>query len=43
VRFPNERGVGGGISSTMLDFSEFIFEQGLLDLPLVGGSFHLVV
>jgi exonuclease III len=38
VRFPNERGAGGGISSTMWDFSEFISEQGLLDLPLVGGG-----
>ena len=39
VRFPNERGAGGGISSAMWDFSEFISEQGLLDLPLVGGRF----
>jgi hypothetical protein len=23
----------------MMDFSDFIFEQGLMDLPLVGGSF----
>uniref|UniRef100_A0A2N9I908 Reverse transcriptase domain-containing protein n=1 Tax=Fagus sylvatica TaxID=28930 RepID=A0A2N9I908_FAGSY len=39
VRFPSERRAGGGISSTMWDFSDFISDQGLLDLPLVGGRF----
>jgi hypothetical protein len=31
VRFPNERRAGGGISSAMWDFSDFISDQGLLD------------
>jgi hypothetical protein len=39
VRFPNERGAGGGISSAMWDFSEFISEQSLLNLPLMRGRF----
>jgi hypothetical protein len=39
VRFPNERRAGGGTSSAMWDFSDFISDQGLLDLPLVGGRF----
>jgi hypothetical protein len=39
VRFPNERRAGGGISSAMWEFSDFILDQGLLDLPLVGGRF----
>uniref|UniRef100_A0A2N9EXD0 Reverse transcriptase domain-containing protein n=1 Tax=Fagus sylvatica TaxID=28930 RepID=A0A2N9EXD0_FAGSY len=39
VRFPSERRAGGGISSAMWDFSDFISDQGLLDLPLVGGRF----
>ena len=39
VRFPNERGAGGSISSAMWDFSDFISDQGLLDLSLVGGRF----
>jgi hypothetical protein len=39
VRFPNERRAGGGISSAMWEFSDFISDQGLLDLPLVGGHF----
>ena len=43
MRFSNEREASGGISSTIWDFSEFISEQGLLNLPLVGGLFHLVV
>jgi endonuclease/exonuclease/phosphatase family metal-dependent hydrolase len=36
TRFPSERSGG---DSAMMEFSDFISEQGLLDLPLVGGSY----
>jgi endonuclease/exonuclease/phosphatase family metal-dependent hydrolase len=36
--FPSERS-GEACRSAMANFSEFLHEQGLLDLPLVGGSF----
>jgi hypothetical protein len=38
IRFPNERSRGVPLCSAMLEFSDFIFYQGLMDLPLVGGS-----
>jgi hypothetical protein len=37
TRFPSERS-GEGSLSAMRDFSDFIFDQGLLDLPLAGGT-----
>jgi hypothetical protein len=37
VRFPSERSGGRHISSAMREFSDFIFERGLMDLPLAGG------
>jgi hypothetical protein len=37
IRFPSERSGGRRISSAMREFSDFIFERGLMDLPLTGG------
>lgn len=37
--FPNERLGDACFSTTMVVFSNFIFESGLMDIPLVGGSF----
>ena len=37
TRFPSERSWGRRISSAMRDFSDFIFERGLMDLSLTGG------
>jgi exonuclease III len=39
IRFPMERSSGVRLNSSMLEFSDFIFEQGLMDLPLAGGLF----
>lgn len=39
IRFLAERSSGVRLNSSMLEFSDFIFEQGLMDLPLAGGSF----
>ena len=39
VRFPSERSGIANFSSAMLRFSDFISEQSLIDLPLVGGNF----
>lgn len=39
ICFPSERSNGLYSSITMLEFSEFIFEQDLMDIPLVGGIF----
>lgn len=39
TRLPSERSRGGHLYPSMVDFSYFIFDQGLMDLPLVGGSF----
>jgi hypothetical protein len=39
VRFPCERSRRFQTITAMLDFSEFIFDQGLMDIPLVGGNF----
>jgi hypothetical protein len=41
VRFMNERAGAPRSTPTMGDFSDFICELGLLDLPLTGGSFTL--
>jgi hypothetical protein len=35
IRFPSERSGGRRTSSAMKEFSNFIFEMGLMDLPLV--------
>jgi hypothetical protein len=37
IRFPSERSGGRRISAAMREFSDFIFEKGLMDLPLTGG------
>jgi hypothetical protein len=37
VRYPSEKSGASRYSPAMADFSAFIFEQGLLDIPLVGG------
>jgi hypothetical protein len=39
VRFPSERSSGAGYSAAMEEFSDFIFMQNLVDLPLEGGQF----
>jgi hypothetical protein len=39
VRFPTERSGAIGFSAAMEEFSEFIFEQRLVDIPLQGGQF----
>ena len=39
MRFPSECFGSGPFSSTMIDFSDFISEQGLVDLPLEEGTF----
>jgi hypothetical protein len=37
TQFPSERFGGRRISPAMSEFSNFIFERGLMDLPLSGG------
>ncbi len=37
--FLSERSGDARSSPTMVEFLDFIFEQGLMDIPLVGGSF----
>jgi hypothetical protein len=39
VRFPSERSGATGFSTAMEEFSEFIFTQRLVDIPLQGGQF----
>ncbi|KAF5478850.1 hypothetical protein F2P56_005379 [Juglans regia] len=39
TRFPSERSGGVGYNQPMVDFSNFISEQNLQDIPLAGGSF----
>ncbi|KAK4596188.1 hypothetical protein RGQ29_014293 [Quercus rubra] len=39
VRFPSKHSGSSLFTSVMTDFSDFIFEQGLIDLPLEGGTF----
>jgi len=38
TRFPSGR-LGEAFFSAMMEFSDSIFEQGLRDLPLLGGTF----
>jgi endonuclease/exonuclease/phosphatase family metal-dependent hydrolase len=37
IRFPSQRFGGRHISAAIMEFSDFIFERGLMDLPLAGG------
>jgi hypothetical protein len=39
TRFPSERFGKARLCSAMTDFSDFISDQELMDLPLAGGSF----
>ena len=39
LRFPSERLGEGCYCPAMLEFSDFISKQELMDIPLVGGSF----
>ena len=39
VRFPLERVGSESFSPTMYDFSDFIFVNGLVDIPMLGGNF----
>ena len=39
VRFPSERFGSNSFTVAMREFSNFISEQGLIDLPLQGGTF----
>ena len=39
VRFLSERLGSNSFTATMQEFSNFILEQGLIDLPLQGGAF----
>jgi endonuclease/exonuclease/phosphatase family metal-dependent hydrolase len=39
VRFPSEHSSDSNLSTGMMDFSDFISEQGLVDIPLAGGQF----
>jgi hypothetical protein len=39
VRFPSEQSSDLNYSTTMMEFLDFIVEQGLVDIPLVGGQF----
>ncbi len=39
VRFPSERRGCSRISPSMVEFSDFIESQNLVDLPLMGGSY----
>jgi hypothetical protein len=39
TRFPSERLGTANLDSAMMEFSKFILKQGLMDLPLAGGSF----
>jgi len=36
-RFPSERSREARSNLAMVEFLDFIFDQGLMDLPLVGG------
>lgn len=42
TRFPSKLLGLGGFGSAMIEFSYFISENNLVDLPLFGGHFHLV-
>ncbi len=42
TRFPSERLGDARRCPTMTEFLDFIFDQGLMDIPLVGGKFNAV-
>jgi hypothetical protein len=39
IRFLAERSSDVFLNTAMMEFSDFIFEQGLMDLPFAGESF----
>ena len=39
VRFPSERSGSTSFTASMRDFSHFISQKGLIDIPLQGGDF----
>ena len=39
TRFPSERSGNACLDAAMMEFSKFISDQGLMDLPLAGGCF----
>ena len=39
VRFPSERVSASNFSPLMYEFSDFIFSNGLIDIPLTGGNY----
>ena len=39
VRFPSKHSGSASFIAAMREFSNFISEQGLIDIPLQGGSF----
>ncbi len=39
IRYPSERSEDTCRSQAMMEFPDFIFDQGLMDIPLVGGKF----
>ncbi|KAG2689058.1 hypothetical protein I3760_09G122900 [Carya illinoinensis] len=39
VRFPSERSRDSRMRPTMTEFSEFIYDLNLVDIPLLGGAF----
>jgi hypothetical protein len=43
TRFPSERSSEAHLCSAMTDFFDFIADQGLMDLPLGGGSFTWLI
>jgi hypothetical protein len=40
VHFPCEKSGKFRQSEAMLDFLVFVFDQGLMDIPIVGGNFN---
>lgn len=40
TRFTSERSGAAHLGSAMGEFSDFISEQGLMDLPLIGGAYN---
>jgi len=39
IRYPSERSEDTCRSQAMMEFPDFFFDQGLMDIPLVGGKF----
>jgi hypothetical protein len=39
TRFPSERLGEARLCRALVEFSDFVFEQGLMELPLAGGTF----